>query len=150
MLQLTNRRTTIDDMVQFGRQELADVVRGQRENRGVSLLTEPPTLDFSAIMVFTTGSSTGAWTIEESAIWNELSESMVPEVAVRVTQATTSTATTVSSLRQLLARKRHDERLQRMSPDRRSLYEEIRQLRERIGAIDFDVVAALRELRENG
>ena len=28
--------------------------------------------------------------------------------------------------------------------------EEIRQLRERIGAIDFDVVVDLRELRENG
>ena len=148
MLQLTNRRTTVGDMVRFGRQELADVVRGQREEAFLSFLAEPPTFDSPDIVTFITDWNADAWTMDE--IWNKLGESLIPEVVIRTTQATTATATTVSSLRQLLARKQLDERLRRMSPDRRTLYEEIRQLREEIGPIDFDVVRALRELRENG
>ncbi len=45
---------------------------------------------------------------------------------------------------------RREERLRRMSPERRALYEEIGKLRDEIGRVDIDIVEAIRELRENG
>ena len=42
-----------------------------------------------------------------------------------------------------------DERLRRMLPEARATYDRIRALREEIGPIDFDVVAAIRELRDD-
>ena len=59
------------------------------------------------------------------------------------------TSTSVDFLRSLLQRYGRDERLHRLSPERRVMYEEILKLREEIGPIDFDVVEALRELRGN-
>ena len=37
--------------------------------------------------------------------------------------------------------------LRKLSPERRQIYARIRRLREEIGAVDFDVVLALRNLR---
>ena len=56
----------------------------------------------------------------------------------------------VERLRELLRPERRDELLRKMSPENRALLESIEKLRERIGHIDFDVVAALRELRNGG
>jgi hypothetical protein len=65
----------------------------------------------------------------------------------RVIRPTSPTSTPVSFLSSLLQRQRRDERLKRLSPERRAMYEDIRKLREEIGPIDFNVVEALRELR---
>lgn len=67
----------------------------------------------------------------------------------RSTRATNPTSTTVTSASRLLRKHHRDERLRRMSPEARATYERIRKLREEIGPIDFDVVKALRELRED-
>ena len=40
--------------------------------------------------------------------------------------------------------------LQRLSPEKRALFEEIVALRKKIGPVGFDVVKTLRELREDG
>ena len=45
---------------------------------------------------------------------------------------------------------RRQERLRRMSPERRALYEGIGKLRDEIGRVDIDIVEAIRELREDG
>ena len=67
----------------------------------------------------------------------------------RFTRATNPTSTTVSSVAKLLRRQHRDERLRRMSPEARATYERIRTLREEIGPLDFDIVKALRELRND-
>jgi hypothetical protein len=67
----------------------------------------------------------------------------------RLTRATRPTSTTVSSVATLLRRRYRDERLRRMPPEARAKYDRIRKLREQIGPIDFDLVKALRELRDN-
>lgn len=41
-----------------------------------------------------------------------------------------------------------EERLNRLSPERRALYERVINLRDAIGPIDFDVVEAVRGLRQ--
>ncbi len=66
------------------------------------------------------------------------------------TRATTVSATTVSTLRGLLRRRMRDERLKRLSPERRAVYDRIRKLREEIGPVEFGIVETLRELRANG
>lgn len=66
------------------------------------------------------------------------------------TRATGPTSSTVSQTNMLLRRRRLDEKVRSLSPERRALFEEIKRLRDRIGPIDFDVVRAIRELRENG
>ena len=45
---------------------------------------------------------------------------------------------------------RREERLRRMAPERRALYEAIGKLRDEIGRVDIDIVEAIRELREDG
>jgi hypothetical protein len=45
---------------------------------------------------------------------------------------------------------KRDELLRKMSPEKRALFEKISALRERIGPVKFDVVEALREIREDG
>jgi hypothetical protein len=40
--------------------------------------------------------------------------------------------------------------LEKLSPEKRALFEEIVALRKKIGPLKFDVVQALRELREDG
>lgn len=66
------------------------------------------------------------------------------------TRATTSSATTVSSLRRLLKGRLRDERLRRLPPERRRVYDNIKRLRKDMGPVDFDVVRELRKLREDG
>lgn len=46
--------------------------------------------------------------------------------------------------------KRREELLRRLTPERRATYERITRLRDDIGALDFDVVEELRNLREDG
>ena len=43
-----------------------------------------------------------------------------------------------------------DELLSRMTPEKRAIYEQIIALRKRIGPVDFNIVEALREMREDG
>lgn len=76
--------------------------------------------------------------------------SVFTEQLHRLTGATTATSTTVSSAASLLRYHHRDERLRRMSPDARATYDRIRKLREEIGPLDFDIVKALRELRDDG
>jgi hypothetical protein len=57
---------------------------------------------------------------------------------------------TVSRLKDVLDQSSREERLARLSPEARATYERIRKLREAIGPVDFEIVAALREIRENG
>jgi len=85
-----------------------------------------------------------------AAAWQKIDWLAInPKPAVVSTRATTSTSTTVSFLRSLLRMQLRNDRLRKMSPERRAIYERIRQLRDEIGPIDFDVVEALWELREN-
>lgn len=45
---------------------------------------------------------------------------------------------------------RFQERIKRMTPDRRALYERIVRRREKTGPVRFDIAEALRELRQTG
>lgn len=78
--------------------------------------------------------------------WGPLFRFHYPE---RMTRATTSTATTVSTLQGLLRSERNDERLRRMTPERRALYRSIVALRQTIGRVDFDVTELVREVRDS-
>lgn len=66
------------------------------------------------------------------------------------TKATSDSSTTVSSIRQVLQRRQRDEQLQRLSPEQRQLYDDIQALRDQVAPGQFDVVQAIRELREGG
>ena len=66
------------------------------------------------------------------------------------TRATMETSTTVSSIRKMLRDVYREDLLNRMPVERRDIYEHIRKLRDKIGPVHFDVLGALRELRENG
>ena len=46
-------------------------------------------------------------------------------------------------------RQGRDERLRRMSPEARATYDRIRTLREEIGPLDFDIIKALRVIRDD-
>jgi hypothetical protein len=43
-----------------------------------------------------------------------------------------------------------EERMARMTPERRTLYHRIAKRREKAGAVEHDLVASLKELRDNG
>lgn len=58
------------------------------------------------------------------------------------------TATDLADIRDLLRKRQRDERLSRMSPERRTLYDDIMKLREEIGPVGIDVAQILREIRE--
>ena len=53
-----------------------------------------------------------------------------------------TTSTALEELRQLLSPERHEERLRRLTPDQRALYERIRKRRDEIGPVDFDITEA--------
>ncbi len=53
-------------------------------------------------------------------------------------------------LRELLSQEHREELLREMTPENRALYERIRKRREEIGLIDFSIVEAIREFREDG
>ena len=63
-----------------------------------------------------------------------------------------SVPTTVdpTAIRELARMQRKDELLRSMSPEKRDLFHKIVGLREKIGPVKFDVVEALREMREDG
>jgi hypothetical protein len=63
-----------------------------------------------------------------------------------------SVPTTVhpGTIGELLRTHSKDELLRSMGPERRALFHRILALRERIGPVRFDVVEALREMREDG
>ena len=85
-----------------------------------------------------------AWASMQKESW------VSSEKLERLTRATKVTSTRVSSVAWLLRRQHRDERLRRMSPEARATYKRIRELREEIGPLDFDIVKALRELRDDG
>ena len=66
------------------------------------------------------------------------------------TRANSMTGTTISGLGDVVRRRNRDDRIRRLSPERRAAYERIKKLREQIGPVRFDVVEALRELRAHG
>ncbi len=43
-----------------------------------------------------------------------------------------------------------EERMARMTPERRTLYQRIAKRREKAGAVEHDLMASLKELRDNG
>ena len=128
------------------------VGQGKREwgrHTFASTLTTTPT---AATMThaYVTSPSLGAENEAESAAaWQKIDWVAInPKPAVVSTRATTPTSTTVSFLRSPLRMQLRNDRLRKMSPERRAIYERIRKLRDEIGPIDFDVVEALQELRE--
>ena len=64
-------------------------------------------------------------------------------------QTTTSTAS-CDEPRDLLDAQLREERMARMAPDRWALYNRIATRREKAGAVEHDLVASLKELRDNG
>ncbi len=46
-------------------------------------------------------------------------------------------------------RQQRRKRLDKLSPERRELYERIKKLRDEVGSVDFNIVDALREMRES-
>lgn len=69
----------------------------------------------------------------------------MPDDWVATTSRPTIDARIGDSVRTVLGRRL----IERMSPDARAIYEQIRALREEIGVTGFDVVEALRELRDD-
>lgn len=67
--------------------------------------------------------------------------------AVATLKEFTDSASSITSLRELLRRQARDERIRDLPEGRRSLYESIRLLREEIGSGEFDIDQAIRELR---
>lgn len=59
-----------------------------------------------------------------------------------------ASATSLSDIRSVLRSRERDERLNRMSPERKALYEDIMKLRQEIGPVDIDVSEVLREIRD--
>lgn len=83
--------------------------------------------------------------------WNDADEWTLRNVTsqyVAFTRATTASSTTVSSIRSLLQRRQRDERLKRLSPDQRQLYDDIQALRDHVASGQFNVVQAIRDLRK--
>lgn len=85
-----------------------------------------------------------------SSGWDELEAPENPERVSASTRATGPTTTTARAIRKLLELRRRDERVARMSPERRALYHRILSRREQIGPVDLDVAKALKELRGDG
>ena len=83
-----------------------------------------------------------AWTSLDQNHWR------FGELPRRLTRATKTTSTTVSAAAKLVRQYRRDERVRHMPPAARATYERIRKLREDIGRGEFDIVGAIRELRD--
>jgi len=81
--------------------------------------------------------------------WDELVSNFASEGTTlhRLTRATKETSATVSSTASLLRRQLRDARIRSLSPEARATFERIRQLREEIGPIEFDISSAIREFR---
>lgn len=131
----------IGEVVDRGRQERARSILG-------SIVTSTPTAVSTAQV--TSPSLPVEDMAEAAAVWQGIDWSALNRRRVAVsTRATTPTTTTISSLRSLLRMQLHDDCLRRMSPERWTLYERIRKLRDKIKPIDFDAVEALPDLGED-
>ena len=64
-------------------------------------------------------------------------------------ETTTPTATR-NEARDLVNTDLREERMARMTPERRTLYDRIAKRREKAGAVEHDLVVSLKELRDNG
>ena len=82
------------------------------------------------------------WTVD----WDAINQ----RPAIAATRGTGSTSVTVGSLKKLFRMHQRDEWLSRMSPGHRLLYDRIKNLREKIGPIGFEVVDFIREFRDRG
>ena len=89
----------------------------------------------------------GSWAQTVHAVHGDLHSN---NIIFHETRATTSTATTVTAVRELLRRMLRDERISRLSPERRELYDRMRTRRKEISRDEFDIDAAIREFREDG
>jgi len=83
------------------------------------------------------------------SVWPIMGSSAGHDYWVR-TKTTSVTSTTVSTVGMLLRACGRDEMLKRLSPERRATFDRIRKLREEMGAISFNIVRELRELRSRG
>ena len=63
---------------------------------------------------------------------------------------TTTPTATHNEARHLVNANLREERMARMTADRRALYHRIAKRREDAGAVEHDLVASLKELRDNG
>lgn len=130
---------------------------GGEQMTGVKL--ESPTLPWpnieesgSNILTCSTGSIAIMGSVAEfPEVWQE--GDWVEPHSQRITILTGAISLTTSaplrSLRELIKEKTREERLQKMAPNQVALYFRIVELREKIGEVDFDVVEAVRELRED-
>ena len=66
-----------------------------------------------------------------------------------LTRATKQTSVPISSFKRLFRSMRREERLNRMPPRYRKLYERIRKRRDKIGPLDFDILEMLQKIRGN-
>ena len=87
---------------------------------------------------------------KELQSWEQLSAFIDSGNIRNYEQVRPTTVPDKATIQTILRAHSRAERVSRMTPERREIYNRIRQLREEIGPLDFDVVAALRELRENG
>lgn len=136
----------------------------ERSKRG--LFVDIPATSVTVTLVPSPGvhlESGGFWDLSPPEHeWPDISEALVKAWASlhqesrffavpldRMTRATRPTSTTISSVAKLLRLHHRDERLCRMSPEARATYDRIRALRGEIGPLAFDIVRALRELRDD-
>jgi hypothetical protein len=63
---------------------------------------------------------------------------------------TTTPTAARNEARDLVNAELREERMARMTPERRTLYHRIAKRREEAGAVEHDLVASLKELRDNG
>lgn len=134
---------TLGDSVEQGRQEWESPKSG-------NTFTSSGTTASLAYLHVTSPSLPAENRAESAVVWQEMDRLALNREPVVVSSSIgTPTGMTNRSLRSLLRMQLRDDRLRRMSPERRAIYERIRKLRDEIGPIDFDAVEALCEPREN-
>ena len=74
----------------------------------------------------------------------------VPPYKRRLSIGNDDANATGSEARDLVNTDLREERMARMTPERRTLYDRIAKRREKAGAVEHDLVASLKELRDNG
>lgn len=135
------------------------VARDIEKTRGSRFLVQLPTASGTSVPSVGSLELTAPWEAivpkpppkpEDGRAWRTLSDwaSLRRERIDLATRATKATSTTVSSVGRLLRALHREQRVGRMPAGRREMYERIKSLRERIGRIDFDILEALREIRQ--
>lgn len=118
----------------------------------VSSTVTPP----EGVMVWTISAQSGAGDLQPTprnlhqliAAIENWSVFRIKQPAATTRASSQVTATNLADIRDVLRKRQRDERLSRMSPERRTLYNDIMKLREEIGPVDIDVSQILREIRE--